>query len=151
MPRLTDKQRKRMVSDYIELGSYSAVAKKYGVAVTTVKRAVEYDNRTLKIAKQKKEANTNDILAHMDSKKDTVNEIIDKALDALNDQQKLAKTSPMQIATMLGIVIDKFTGTRHVVEKLRADAAKNSVETKEAVEDDPITNALKEEKENGLI
>lgn len=151
MPRLTDKQRKQVIADYIELGSYSAVAKKYGIAVTTVKRAVEHDSQTLKIAKQKKDSNTNDILSHMDSKKDTVNEIIDKALDVLNDQQKLAKTSPMQIATMLGIVIDKFTGTRHVVEKLRADVAKNSVETKEAVEDDPITKALKEEKENGLL
>ena len=151
MPRLTDKQRKQVIADYIELGSYSAVAKKYGIAVTTVKRAVEHDNQTLKIAKQKKDSNTNDILSHMDSKKDTVNEIIDKALDVLNDQQKLAKTSPMQIATMLGIVIDKFTGTRHVVEKLRADAAKNSVEMKEAEEDDPITKALKEEKENGLL
>lgn len=151
MPRLTDKQRKQVIADYIELGSYSAVAKKYGIAVTTVKRAVEHDNQTLKIAKQKKDSNTNDILSHMDSKKDTVNEIIDKALNVLNDQQKLAKTSPMQIATMLGIVIDKFTGTRHVVEKLRADVARNSVETKEAVEDDPITKALKEEKENGLL
>lgn len=151
MPRLTDKQRKQVIADYIELGSYRAVAKKYGVTADTVRRAVLQDKTTTQKATQKKEANTNDILAHMDSKKDTVNEIIDKALDVLNDQQKLTKTSPMQIATMLGIVIDKFTGTRHVVEKLRADAARNSVETKEAVEDDPITKALKEEKENGLL
>lgn len=151
MPRLTDKQRKKIVSDYIELGSYSAVGRKNGVSPNTVKSVVSKDQETARKCDIKKEANTNDILAHMDSKKDTVNEIIDKALDVLNDQQKLARTSPMQIATMLGIVIDKFTGTRHVVEKLRADVARNSVETKEAVEDDPITKALKEEKENGLL
>lgn len=151
MPRLTDKQRRQIVADYAETKNYTAVAEKYGIARNTVKAIVNANPETAKICRDKKEANTNDILAHMDSKKDTVNEIIDKALDVLNDQQKLAKTSPMQIATMLGIVIDKFTGTRHVVEKLRADAAKNSVETKEAVEDDPITKALKEEKENGLL
>lgn len=151
MPRLTDKQRKQIVADYAETKNYTAVAEKYGIARNTVKAIVNANPETAEICRDKKEANTNDILAHMDSKKDTVNEIIDKALDVLNDQQKLSKTSPMQIATMLGIVIDKFTGTRHVVEKLRADAAKNSVETKEAVEDDPITKALKEEKENGLL
>lgn len=151
MPRLTDKQRKKIVSDYLELGSYNSVAKKNGVCPQTVRRVVESSPKITENLKHKKESNTNDILAHMDSKKDTVNEIIDKALDVLNDQQKLARTSPMQIATMLGIVIDKFTGTRHVVEKLRAGVARNSVETKETVEDDPITKALKEEKENGLL
>lgn len=47
MPRLTDKQRKQIVADYVELGSYAAVAKKHGVADTTVKRAVEQDRQKL--------------------------------------------------------------------------------------------------------
>ena len=145
MPRLTDKQRKQIVADYVELGSYAAVAKKHGVADTTVKRAVEQDRQTLRIADQKKESNTADILAHMDAKRDTVNEIIDKALDVLNDERKLSRASPMQIATMLGIVIDKFTGTRAAVEKLRADTAKSKGADPMTVEDDPITKALKEE------
>lgn len=145
MPRLTDKQRKQIIADYVELGSYAAVAKKHGVADTTVKRAVEQDRQTLRIADHKKESNTADILAHMDAKKDTVNEIIDKALDVLNDKQKLSRASPMQIATMLGIVIDKFTGTRAAVEKLRADVAKSKGADPMTVEDDPITKALKEE------
>lgn len=145
MPRLTDKQRKQIIADYVELGSYAAVAKKHGVADTTVKRAVEQDLQTLRIADHKKESNTADILAHMDAKKDTVNEIIDKALNVLNDEVKLSRSSPMQIATMLGIVIDKFTGTRAAVDKIKAEIAKTKSVDPMTVEDDPITKALKEE------
>ena len=151
MPRLTDKQEKEILEAHANRVSNVELAKRYGVSETTIRRVLSRHPQTARIVEDKKQSNTNDILAHMDSKKDTVNEIIDKALEVLNDKHKLAKTSPMQIATMLGIVIDKFTGTRHVVEKLRADVARNSVETKEAVEDDPITKALKEEKENGLL
>lgn len=145
MPRLTDKQRKQIIADYVELGSYRAVGKKHGVTADTVKRAVLGDATTTQKATHKKEANTADILAHMDEKRDTVNEIIDKALDVLNDERKLSRASPMQIATMLGIVIDKFTGTRAAVEKLRADTAKSKGEDPMTGEDDPITKALKEE------
>lgn len=151
MPRLTDKQRKQIVADYVELGSYAAVAKKHGVADTTVKRAVEQDRQTLRIADHKKESNTADILAHMDEKRDTVNEIIDKTLDVLNNEQKLARTSPMQLATMLGILIDKFTATRPTLEKLKAEVAKTTGESPQTMEDDPITKSLKEEARNGLL
>ena len=38
--RLTDKQKKKIVADYLELGSYRATAKKNDVADGTVKRIV---------------------------------------------------------------------------------------------------------------
>lgn len=96
-------------------------------------------------AQQKNDENTADVLAHMDAKKETVNEIIDKALDVLNDKRKLESTGAMQLATMLGIIIDKFTGTRATVEKLKAELARAKTDIKADVEDDPITKALKEE------
>lgn len=145
MPRLTDKQRKQIIADYVELGSYRGVAKKHGVTADTVRRAVLGDSATAQKTTHKKEENTADILAHMDAKKDTVNEIIDKALNVLNDEVKLSRSSPMQIATMLGIVIDKFTGTRAAVDKIKAEIAKARSTDPMTVEDDPITKALKEE------
>lgn len=145
MPRLTDKQRKQIIADYVELGSYRGVAKKHGVTADTVRRAVLGDSATAQKTTQKKEENTADILAHMDAKKDTVNEIIDKALNVLNDEVKLSRSSPMQIATMLGIVIDKFTGTRVAVDKIKAEIAKTKSTDPMTAEDDPITKALKEE------
>lgn len=145
MGRLTDKQRKEMISDRAEGMSYRQLAERYGTSVTTVKRTLAKNPEVSQKVTQKKESNTADILAHMDAKKNTVNEIIDKALDVLNDKKKLSRTGPMQLATMLGIVIDKFTGTRAAVEKLKAEAAKTKGADPMAVEDDPITKALKEE------
>lgn len=35
--RLTDKQKKKIIADYVESGSYRATAKKFGVSDNTVK------------------------------------------------------------------------------------------------------------------
>ena len=106
--RLTDKQKKKIVADYLELGSYRSTAKKNNVADGTVKRIVlECGDFEQKIA-QKKEENTTDILAYMESKRGVVCEIIEKGLAALNSAEKLADASPAQITTALGTLIDKW-------------------------------------------
>ena len=107
--RLTDKQKKKIVADYLELGSYRSTAKKNNVADGTVKRIVlECGDFEQKIA-QKKEENTADILAYMESKRGIVCEIIEKGLIALNSEEKLAEASPAQITTALGTLIDKWS------------------------------------------
>ena len=45
--RLTDRQKKKIIADYVQLGSYNAVAKKHKVADTTVKRVVLSDPEIL--------------------------------------------------------------------------------------------------------
>lgn len=145
MPRLTDKQEKEIIEAHANHVSNVVLAKRYGVAETTIRRVLKRHPHTAEIVEAKKESNTADILAHMDAKRDTVNEIIDKALNVLNDEVKLSRSSPMQIATMLGIVIDKFTGTRAAVDKIKAEIAKTKSTDPMTVEDDPITKALKEE------
>ena len=42
--RLTDKQKKEIIADYVECGSYRATAKKFGVSAMTV-RSVCTDKR----------------------------------------------------------------------------------------------------------
>lgn len=106
--RLTDKQKKDIIADYVELGSYNAVAKKHGISFDAVKRAVTADQETVKNAEEKKRARTKSIMDHMESKRDVVNEIITKCLDVLNDPQKLKEATPSQITTAMGTVIDKF-------------------------------------------
>lgn len=133
--RLTDKQKKQIIADYVELGSYNAVAKKHKVSVETVKRHVLKSDKIVKKKIQKKEEeNTADILAHMDTKRDMVNEIIDVYLARLLDPEVIAKATPSQLTTALGTLIDKFTmpGVPKFNEKR---------------EDDPLTKALKEEAE----
>ena len=70
--RLTDKQKKRIIADYVELGSYNAVAKKHHIADSTVKRVVMKDGDTQRKAEQKKAENAADVLAYMDGQKDKV-------------------------------------------------------------------------------
>lgn len=106
--RLTDKQKKKIVADYVELQSYNAVAKLNGVSNHTVKRVVlEVPEITEKV-QQKKDENTSDILAYMESKRGLVCEIIGKGLDALNSPDKLSEATPAQITTALGTLIDKW-------------------------------------------
>lgn len=109
--RLTDKQKKKIIADYVQLGSYNAVSKIHGVSATTVKNVVLKSADIVEKCEQKKEENTNDILAYMDSKKDIVCEILGKGLNVLNDEEKLKEATPAQITTALGTLIDKWTET----------------------------------------
>ena len=125
--RLTDRQKKKIVVDYLESGSLRATGKKNKVAPATVKRVVsecsDFEQKIL----QKKEENTADIYAYMEKNRDLVCEIIGKGLAALNDPDKLAAATPSQITTALGTLIDKFTspqGVSREVEDLSALAAK---------------------------
>ena len=106
--RLTDKQKKKIIADYVECGSYNAVAKKHGIAVTTVKRACEKDTETKQKAIQKKQENTAEILKHMEGKQRDVCEIIDLYLDRLKRIDMFIDLKPNQLTTALGTLIDKF-------------------------------------------
>lgn len=107
--RLTDKKKKKIIADYVQLGSYNAVAKANGVSANTVKKIVKsQDGDFAEKCERKKEENTADILAYMEQQKKTVCEIIGKGLAALNDPEKLATANPSQITTALGTLIDKW-------------------------------------------
>ena len=106
---LTDREKKKIIADYVELESYNAVAKKHNVSATTVKNTVLKNNESVKKCEQKKDQNTADILEFMDKKKDDVCSIISLYLSELQNSDKLQRASIQSIATSLGIVIDKFT------------------------------------------
>ena len=106
--RLTDKQKKKIIADYVQLGSYNATAKVNGVSLNTVKKIVQGNADIAEMCNEKKEQNTVDILAYMESQKGIVCEILQKGLEALNSPEKLAEASPSQITTALGTLIDKW-------------------------------------------
>lgn len=136
--RLTDRQKKRIIADYVELGSYNAVAKKYKISATTVKKLVLNDTQCVKKCERKKEENTKDMLAFMDSRKKEAQSVIDLYLSALNDPEKVKKAPIEKVATVLGIVVDKFT---KLPEGARSDKA----------EVDPLTKAINEAVAHGLL
>lgn len=131
--RLTDKQKKKIIADYVELGSYNATAKANGVSLNTVKKLVQGNAEIAEMCNQKKNENTANILAYMESQRGVVCEIIGKGLAVLNDPEKLAGATPSQITTALGTLIDKWLPKGQAIN---ADSP---------IEDDPITKALKEE------
>ena len=106
--RLTDRQKKKIVADYLETGSYRATARKNCVADGTVKRIIlECSDIEQKVA-QKKEENTASILDYMDAQKDRVCQIIGVGLEVLPDKIRDAK-SASEVTTAMGTLIDKFT------------------------------------------
>lgn len=107
--RLTDKQKKKIVADYLELGSYNATAKRNGVTHQTVKRIAQESPDFSEKLQRKKDENTADIMAYMEKQRGVVCEIIGKGLEALNSPEKLAEATPAQITTAIGTLIDKWT------------------------------------------
>lgn len=106
--RLTDKRKKKIIADYLELGSYNAAAEKNGVCGHTVKRLVSECPEISEKLEQKKEENTADILAYMEGKRKAVCEIIEVGLSVLPDKIIAAK-SASEVTTALGTLIDKWT------------------------------------------
>ena len=109
MAKLTDKQRKKIIAESVNGSSIRALAAKYGVSTTTIQRVLKSDTELTQKVAQKKAENTVSILAFMDSKKNDVCALIDKLLAAMADDDKLAAATVNQLATAMGIVIDKYT------------------------------------------
>ena len=130
--RLMDKQKKKIIADYIQLESYRAAARLNGVSDGTVKRVVEECGEIEQKIAQKKEENTADILEYMERQKNSICEILDICLNELRNPEKYAKVPPQQIATTMAILIDKYT----------ADTVKPPDE--QLMEDDALTASLKE-------
>ena len=109
--RLTDKDKKKIIADYMENQNYSETARINNVGVNTVKRLVlSQDNEEMaRKSKEKKEENTKDILEYMDSKVDKQREIIDLALEVLKEKLENPDllTNIKDVATVYGVIIDK--------------------------------------------
>ena len=136
--RITDRKKKKIVADCLELGSYNAAAKLNGVCGQTVRRIVEESPNFTENLKQKKAENTADVLAYMESKRGIVCEIIDKGLAALNDPEKLAAATPAQITTALGTLIDKWSAVSGgAADEIKEDGLSKSLrEMAEELESD---------------
>lgn len=114
MAKLTDKQKKKIIAESVNGSSMTALAKKYGVSTATIHRVVHGDEKLKEKVEQKKAENTASILAFMDSKKNDVCGLIDKLLTAMGDEDKLAAATVNQLATAMGIVIDKYTANEAI-------------------------------------
>lgn len=109
-PKLTDRQKKKIIADYIENGNYSQTARMNNTSDTTVRKIIKNsDSKELEKIERKKEENTQDMLEYLDSKKTDKKRVIELCFKALED--KLAKpdmfTSVRDIAMVYGVIVDK--------------------------------------------
>lgn len=131
MGKLSDKDRKKIIAYRVNGLTYKAIADKYHVSITTIRRTIDADPTTAKRLKQKKEKDTLDMLAFMDAQKEDVQEFIKLGLETMKDPEKLRRTGIQSIATAIGIVLDKYI-----------QLAKMAPRSEEALLDDGFMMAL---------
>lgn len=120
-PRLNDKQKKKIIADYVNNQNYCETARINKVSETTVRRIIKSDNNKeiTKLVEQKKEENTKGILEYMDFMADKQKEIIDLSMEALIKKLKKpdAFTTVKDIATVYGVIFDKAIKSEELKNK----------------------------------
>ena len=149
--RLTDKDKNKIIADYMENQNYSETARINNVGVNTVKRLVlSQDNEEMaRKSKEKKEENTKDILEYMDKIAEKQKKIIDLSLEVL--EEKLSNpdlfTNIRDVAIVYGTIFDKSLKYKEM--KLREEELKYKNTTTQETLDK--LDALLEEQKNAYM
>lgn len=134
MAKLTDRQRKRIVAEYVNGGiSQRALAQRYQVSQKTISKILSTAECREKVSK-KKEENTQSMLEYLDSQKDRAQSLIDKILSSAVDD--IAK-APLR---------DKM-GALKILTEVFAPTAAATAEKGEKAALDKIVEGLKELKD----
>ena len=88
-------------SDYKLSGNYRSVARENGVSVYIAKKAVEKCEEKAKVSE-------GGAAEYMDNKRRDAFDFINKCMSIMSDDDKLEKASVNQIASAMGVVIEKF-------------------------------------------
>lgn len=106
--QLTDKDEQMIIADFAMLNSFNAVATKWGISHDRVKRIVERHAETSNIIQEVKNTVAYDVKDFVKSIQPTVKLIIATYLAEILKPEKIAKTSPKDLAIVMGILQDKF-------------------------------------------
>ncbi len=109
--KLTDKQKKKIIADYVETNNYCESARKNNVSEYTVRKICkdESNKDVKKKLEQKKEENTKSMLEMISKTNEKRLSVISKLVDAIdNKADKIdAFTNVKDLASAYGILIDK--------------------------------------------
>lgn len=110
--KLTDKQKKKIIADYIQNQNYSETARKNKVAVDTVRRIMltnKNDENFVKKSKQKKEEDTKDILEYMNDITQGQKKVINLSLEVITEmlEKRDKRLTGRDIAMIYGVIFDK--------------------------------------------
>lgn len=129
--RIEQERRMKILADYTLEGSYRAAARKNGVSPDTVRRIVQENPEMVKVADTQKNARARDLMSYMQGKADTVCDIIDNGLGVLSDPERMKEAKLRDIATMMAILIDKWS----MINAMCQDKAPVQVELAPELED----------------
>lgn len=109
MAKLTDKQKKKIIADYVENQNYRETARMNNVSDVTVKDIVSKDKSTLEKLEQKKQENTQSTIEYMQTQHESKKRILDKILKAIEEKADNVDmfTNIKDLATAYGIILDK--------------------------------------------
>lgn len=129
--KIEQERRMKILADYTLEGSYRAAARKNGVSPDTVRRIVRENPDMVKVADTQKNARARDLMSYMQGKEDTVCDIIDNGLGVLSDPERMKEAKLRDIATMMAILIDKWS----MINAMCQDKAPVQVELAPELED----------------
>lgn len=109
--KLTDKQKKKIIADFVSNNNYSETARLNGVSETTVRRICKsQDNQEItKKIEEKKEENTKSMLEMIEKTNSKRLKVISKIVDAIDEKADKIDmfTNVKDLASAYGILIDK--------------------------------------------
>ena len=114
---LNDKQRKKVIADYIETQNYRETARRNNISDKTVKEVVDKEpDVTQKLAEKKRE-NTQDVLQYMDTLIEKKRNVLKLSLDNMIEKLEQDKVSPTALATIYGVLLDKELKAKELYQK----------------------------------
>lgn len=108
--QLTKDEKAQIVADMAILGNKSEVARKWGISDTTVRNLIRNNSEYSEKVEQKKAECVQTMQEYLATKTSVATDIVTKILDELNKPERLEKASVKDIATVMGIIADKFGG-----------------------------------------
>ena len=106
--KLSEKEKQKIIADFVDNGNKSLTARLNKVSPTTVRKLVESNKELLNKFQQKKDESTQSILQYMETRKNKAMDFMDLAIGFMSDPEKLAKASVRDIAVAYGIIADKY-------------------------------------------
>lgn len=146
MAKLTDKQKKQIIADYIECQNYSEVGRKYKISDEYVRKLVKNNKDSCEKLEQKSKEDTEDVLEAMKKRSKTKIKLLDKIFEAMDGKLDNIDmfTNIKDLATAYGIIMDKELKRYELY--LKKEEIRKPVENIQRVE---IINTLPRDDEDG--
>jgi hypothetical protein len=107
--KLTDKQKKLIIADYLECQNYREVARKHNKCVNTIRNVVNADKNIENKLTQKREENTEDILGYLGEQNGRIKRVLESLLRGIETKANnlTEKDNIRDLTTAYGIIVDK--------------------------------------------